>query len=44
MVSCQHSGGRLPCHVSVNEKICHTLVSGGVPDVLKPVGVCCEEA
>ena len=37
-LSCQCSGGRLPCHASVNETIHRALVSGGVPAVLEPIG------
>ena len=36
-LSCRCSGGRLPRHASVNETICHALVSGDVP-VLNPLG------
>ena len=42
-LSCQHSGGRLPCHASVNETIRRALVSGVVPAVLKPIGVCRDD-
>ena len=42
-LSCWHSGGRLPHHISVNETIRCALVLGGVPAVLEPVGVCCED-
>ena len=42
-LSCRHSRGRLPRHASINETICHALVSGGVPAVLEPVGVCCDD-
>ena len=42
-LSCQRSGGRLPCHASVNETIRRTLVSGVVPAVLEPVGVCRDD-
>ena len=43
-LSCQRSGGRLPCHASVNETIRRALVSGGVPAVLEPVGVCRDDS
>ena len=36
----QASGGRIPRHAAVNETIRRALVSGGVPAVLEPVGVC----
>ena len=39
-LSCRDSGRRIPRHVVVNETIRHALVSGGVPAVLGPVGVC----
>ena len=39
-LSCRHSGGHIPRHTAVNETICHALVSGGVPALLEPVGVC----
>ena len=42
-LSCQRSGGRLPRHASVNETIRRALVSGGVPAVLEPVGVCRDD-
>ena len=42
-LSCRRSGGRLPHHASVNEAIRHALVSGGVPAVLEPVGVCHDD-
>ena len=42
-LSCQHSGGCLPRHASVNETIRRALVSGGVPAVLEPVGVCHDD-
>ena len=41
-LSCR-SGGHLPHHASVNETIHCALVSGGVPAVLEPVGVCCDD-
>jgi len=40
---CKHSGGRIPRHSSVSETIHHALVSGGVPAVLVPVGVCRDD-
>ena len=43
-LSCRSSGGRLPHHASVNETIHRALVSGGVPAVLEPVGVCCKDS
>ena len=39
-LSCRKSGGRIPRHQAANE----TLVSGGVPSILEPVGVCREDA
>jgi len=39
-LSCKRSGGRIPRHTAVNETVHHALVSGGVPAVLEPVGVC----
>ena len=39
-LSCRRSGGRIPWHAAVNETIRRALVSGGVPAVLEPVGVC----
>ena len=41
-LSCRRSGGRLPRHAS-NETIPRALVSGGVPAVLEPVGVCRDD-
>jgi len=35
-LSCRRSEGRIPRHAA----ICRALVSGGVPAVLEPVGVC----
>ena len=37
---CRRSGGRIHWHAAVNETIRRALVSGGVPAVLEPVGVC----
>ena len=42
-LSCRHSGGHIPQHAELNETICHALVSGGVPAVLEPVGVCNDD-
>ena len=42
-LSCRRSGGRIPRHAAVNETICRALVSGGVPAVLEPVGVCRDD-
>ena len=42
-LSCRCSGGCLSRHASVNETIRRALVSDGVPAVLEPVGVCCED-
>jgi len=39
-LSCRRSGGCIPRHAAVNERIRRALVSGGVPAVLEPVGVC----
>ena len=39
-LSCKPSGGRIPWHAAVNETVHRALVSGGVPAVLEPVGVC----
>ena len=43
-LSCRRSGGRISRHRSANETIRRALVSGGVPSVLEPVGVCREDA
>ena len=43
VLSCRHSGGRIPRHAAVNETIRRALVSGGVPAVLEPVGVCRDD-
>jgi len=40
---CRCSGGRIPRHAAINETICCALVSGGVPAVLEPVGVCRDD-
>jgi len=36
-------GGRIPWHAAVKETVGHVLVSGGVPAVLEPVGVCHDD-
>ena len=43
-LSCRRSGGRVARHHAANETIRRALVSGGVPSVLEPVGVCREDA
>ena len=43
-LSCRKSGGRIPRHQAVNETLRRALVSGGVPSILEPVGVCREDA
>ena len=43
-LSCGWSGGRISRHHAANETIRCALVSGGVPSVLEPVGVCREDA
>ena len=43
-LSCHKSGGRIPRHQAANETLCRALVSGGVPSILEPVGVCREDA
>ena len=42
-LSCKRSGGRIPRHHSANETIRRALVSGGIPSILEPVGVCRED-
>ena len=42
-LSCRRSGGRISRHHTANETIRRALVSGGVPAVLEPVGVCRED-
>ena len=42
-LSCRCSGGRIPWHAAVNEIVRYTLVSGGIPAVLKSVGVCPDD-
>ena len=42
-LSCRRSGGRISRHQAANETIRCALVSGGVPSVLEPVGVCRED-
>ena len=39
-LSCRKSGGRIPRHQAANETLRRALVSGGVPSILEPVGVC----
>ena len=39
-LSCRRSGGHIPRHAAVNETVHRALVSGGIPAVLEPVGVC----
>ena len=43
-LSCRKSGGRISRHHAANETLCRALVSGGVPSILEPVGVCREDA
>jgi len=43
-LSCRHSGCRIPRHAAVNETVHRALVSGGVPAVLEPVGVCRDDS
>ena len=43
-LSCRKSGGRIPRHQAANETLRRALVSGGVPSILEPVGVCREDA
>ena len=40
----RRSNGRFPRHQAANETIRRALVSGGVPSILEPVGVCREDA
>ena len=42
-LNCGRSSGRISRHAA-NETIRRALVSGDVPSVLEPVGVCCEDA
>ena len=42
-LSCRQSGGRIPRHAAVNEIIRCDLVSGGVPTVPEPMGVCHDD-
>jgi len=42
-LSCRRSGGCIPRHAAVNETVCRALVSGGMPAVLEPVGVCHDD-
>ena len=39
-LACRCSGSRIPRHAAVNETFYRALMSGGVPAVLEPVGVC----
>ena len=43
-LSCKRSSGRISRHHLANETIRCALVSGGVPLVLEPMGVCREDA
>ena len=43
-LSCRKSGGRIPRHQAANETLRRALVSGGIPSILEPVGVCQEDA
>ena len=43
-LSCHKSGGHIPRHQAANETLRRALVSGGVPSILEPVGVCREDA
>ena len=43
-LSCRKSGGRISRHRAANETLRRALVSGGVPSILEPVGVCREDA
>ena len=43
-LSCRKSGGRISRHHAANETLRRALVSGGVPAILEPVGVCKEDA
>ena len=42
-LSCRRSGGRISRHQSANENFHRALVSGGIPEVLEPVGVARED-
>ena len=42
-LSCRRSGGRISRHHAANETIRRALVSGGVPAVFEPVGICWED-
>ena len=42
-LSCRHNRGHSLRHAAANETIHRTLVSGGVPAVLEPVGVCRDD-
>ena len=39
-LSCRWSEGRIPRHMAVNDIICRSLVSAGVPSRLEPGGLC----
>ena len=43
-LSCRKTGGRISRHHAANETLRQALVSGGVPSILEPVGVCREDA
>ena len=43
-LSCRKSGRRIPRHQAANETLHCALVSGGVPSILEPEGVCREDA
>ena len=42
-LACRCSGSHIPHHAAVNETVHRALVSGGVPAVLEPVGVCHDD-
>ena len=42
-LSCRRSGGRISRHQSANKIFHRALVSGGIPEVLEPVGVARED-
>ena len=43
-LTCKRSGGRISRHQAANETIRRAMVSGGVPAILEPVGLCREDA
>ena len=43
-LSCRKSGGHILRHQAANETLRRALVSGGVPSILEPVGVCRADA